>query len=49
MAMILDALPILNRITVGLMVVSLAVAGWIAYQRLENNASVPSPAATHHP
>ena len=36
-------LAALNRITTAIVVLSLAIAGWIAYQHLEDNAP---PAAT---
>lgn len=42
-------LAALNRITLGIVFVSLALAGWIAYQHLEDNAPVTAPAASHSP
>jgi hypothetical protein len=42
-----QAFATLNRITMGIVVLSLAIAGWIAYQHLEHNAPAPAPTASH--
>ena len=42
-------LTALNRITMGIVVLSLLIAGWIAYQRIEDNPPPPATPSTHSP
>lgn len=42
-----QAFATLNRITMGIVVLSLAIAGWIAYQNLAQTSPAPAPTASH--